>query len=218
MPRHDDTEIEIPSKAPAASIETIGQIESPPSSDTAQNIGVSKTNMDVLKRAITNVTASEISTERRNFRPITAKATLGTQIRVPGVILASIFTKIMNGDLPGRFVYRDEHCAAFLTIAPLTPGHTLVVPKAEVDHWIDLDEELASHLMTVAQRVGRALDAVLEPARVALIIAGLEVAHAHLHVVAIESERDLDFRSVDTSPDPADLDDIAQRLATEIAG
>lgn len=125
---------------------------------------------------------------------------------------------IMDGDLPGRFVYQDESCAAFLTIAPLTPGHTLVVPRAEVDHWIDLDESLASHLMSVAQRVGVAIDAVFEPKRVALIIAGLEVAHAHLHVVAIEAESDLDFRSVDTSPDPSNLDDIAHRLATAIAG
>jgi len=124
----------------------------------------------------------------------------------------------MNGDLPGRFVYRDERCAAFLTIAPLTPGHTLVVPEAEVDHWIDLDEDLAAHLMVVAQRVGRALDATFNPKKVAVIIAGLEVPHAHLHVVAIESERDLDFRSADTSPDPAVLDDVARRLSAAIDG
>jgi len=135
-----------------------------------------------------------------------------------GVILASIFTMIMNGDLPGRFVYRDERCAAFLTIAPLTPGHTLVVPTTEVDHWIDLDEDLAAHLMVVAQRIGQALDTIYTPKKVALVIAGLEIAHAHLHVVAIESERDLDFRSADTSPDPDDLDDIAQRLANELVG
>jgi len=70
----------------------------------------------------------------------------------------------------------------------------------------------------VAQRIGRALDATFNPKKVALIIAGLEVAHAHLHVVAIESERDLDFRSADTSPDPTVLDDIARRLTDEIAG
>ncbi len=70
--------------------------------------------------------------------------------------MPSVFTRIIDGDLPGRFVYRDDRCVAFLTIEPLSPGHTLVVPIEEVDHWIDLDPELAAHVMQVAQRVGRA--------------------------------------------------------------
>ncbi len=77
--------------------------------------------------------------------------------------MSTIFSRVLAGELPGRFVYRDDVCAAFLTIAPITPGHTLVVPVAEVDHWVDLDDDLAAHLMVVAKRVARAQQAVLSP-------------------------------------------------------
>ena len=77
--------------------------------------------------------------------------------------MTTIFTQILRGDLPGRFVYRDDVSAAFLTIAPITPGHTLVVPVEEVDHWVDLDDDLAAHLMVVAKSVARAQQAVLSP-------------------------------------------------------
>ena len=75
----------------------------------------------------------------------------------------------------------------------MRPGHALVVPRAEVDHWLDLDDVLAAHLTKVAQTVGRAQMTAFSPARVGLIIAGLEVPHTHLHVIPIESEADLDF-------------------------
>ena len=107
--------------------------------------------------------------------------------------MASIFTMIINGDIPGHFVYRDDECVAFLSIEPLTEGHTLIVPIQEVDHWIDLEPELATHLMRVAQRVGRAIDAVYSPRRVGLLIVGDEVPHVHIHVTPISSARDLDF-------------------------
>jgi histidine triad (HIT) family protein len=123
---------------------------------------------------------------------------------------------IINGDLPGRFVYRDDRCVAFLTIEPLSPGHTLVVPIEEVDHWIDLEPGLASHLFTVAQRIGRAIDVVYRPTRVGLIIAGLEVPHVHLHVVGIHHESDLNFANADRSPDPEVLDEAATQLTAAI--
>lgn len=132
--------------------------------------------------------------------------------------MPTIFTRIIEGELPGRFVYRDDVCVAFLTIEPLRPGHTLVVPIEEVDHWIDLDETIAGHLFAVAQRIGRALDDVFDPARIALIIAGLEVPHTHLHVIPIESERDLDFSRADRSPDPEALDEAAARISKAIEG
>lgn len=130
--------------------------------------------------------------------------------------MASIFTMIINGDLPGRFVYSDDRCVAFLTIEPLSPGHTLVVPRQEVDHWIDLEADLAAHLFTVAQRIGQAIDVVYRPTRVGLIIAGLEVPHVHLHVVGINRERDLNFANADRSPDPGMLDEAATRLTAVI--
>lgn len=132
--------------------------------------------------------------------------------------MASVFTMILEGTLPGRFVYRDDRCAAFLTIEPITPGHTLVVPVEEVDHWIDLDADLASHLMIVAQRVARALHTVYEPEKVALLIAGLAVPHTHLHVVAIDSEADLSFARADRDPDPAALDEAARLISQAMSG
>jgi len=130
--------------------------------------------------------------------------------------MTTIFTRIMRGDLPGRFVYRDDISAAFLTIAPITPGHTLVVPVAEVDHWIDLDDETAAHLMVVAKRVASAQQRLLSPNRIALIIAGLEVPHTHLHVLPIHSERDIDFSKARTDTPAEELDDIAVRLRSDL--
>jgi histidine triad (HIT) family protein len=126
--------------------------------------------------------------------------------------VASIFSRIIAGELPGRFVYRDEHCVAFLSIAPLRPGHTLVVPVEEVDHWIDATPALNAHLMQVAHKIGAAQLTAFSPERIALLIAGLEVPHLHLHVVPIMSEADLNFAAADHHPDPADLDDAAARL------
>ena len=126
--------------------------------------------------------------------------------------MATLFTSIINGDIPGRFVWRDDRAVVFLTIAPIRPGHALVVPIEEVDHWIDLDPDLASHLMVVAREVGRAQQAAFEPERIGLIVAGLEVPHTHLHLIPIDSEGDLSFAKADHSPDPAALDDAAERL------
>jgi histidine triad (HIT) family protein len=125
----------------------------------------------------------------------------------------TLFTKIIEGELPGRFVYRDDRSVAFLSIAPLNPGHTLVVPIEEVDHWVDLDPDLAEHLMGVAQRVGRAQQEVWSPRRVGLIIAGMEVHHTHLHVVPIWSEADLHFANAEKNPSDESMDDAQQRLS-----
>ena len=126
--------------------------------------------------------------------------------------MSSVFTMIIEGELPGRFVWKDDRCVAFLSINPLSPGHTLVVPREEVDHWINLDPALAAHLMQVAQRVAGAIHEVFTPTRVAMLIAGLEVPHTHLHLVAIDSEGELSFANADRSPDPAMLDEAALRI------
>src|SRR5690606_32831309 len=89
--------------------------------------------------------------------------------------MSTVFTKIINGELPGRFVWKDDRAVAFLSINPLGPGHTLVVPREEVDHWVDADADLISHLSQVAHTVGRAVREVWQPPRVGVIIAGFEV-------------------------------------------
>ena len=119
--------------------------------------------------------------------------------------MATVFTRILNGELPGHFVWRDERCAAFLSINPLTAGHCLVVPHAEVDHWLDLDAETNGHLTAVAQRVGTALMAGFEIRRVATVMAGFEVPHVHLHVFGANSMADLDFANAAPSVEASEL-------------
>ncbi len=126
--------------------------------------------------------------------------------------MPSLFTKIIRGELPGRFVWRDDRAVAFLTIAPLRQGHTLVVPVEEVDHWLDLDPALLGHLTEVSHKVGQAIQEAFSPIKVGMMIAGLEVPHVHLHLVPIHALSDLDFSQADADPDPADLDAAAEKL------
>jgi histidine triad (HIT) family protein len=126
--------------------------------------------------------------------------------------MPSIFTRIIRGEIAGRFVWRDDRCVAFLTIAPIKPGHTLVVPVEEVDHWLDLEPRLAQHLVTVAQSIGKAIERGFKPRKVGLMIAGLEVPHVHLHVLPIETLGDLDFANQDPNAKPADLDRAAETI------
>jgi histidine triad (HIT) family protein len=126
--------------------------------------------------------------------------------------MPTIFTRIIDGELPGRFVWRDDLCVAFLSINPLKRGHTLVVPRVEVDHWIDMEPRINEHLMGVAQQIGAAQQRVFSPMRIGLIIAGMEVPHVHLHLVPIDSESDLHFGNAAQNPDPVELDDTAERL------
>lgn len=132
--------------------------------------------------------------------------------------MATLFTRIINGELPARFVWKDEQCVVFLSIAPLRPGHSLVVPRREVDHWIDAEPELLSHLMTTAQIIGKAQMAAFHPARIGIVIAGLEVPHLHIHVVPIGGVHDLDFSNQDPNPDPDEMDRSAAAIRSELRG
>jgi histidine triad (HIT) family protein len=130
--------------------------------------------------------------------------------------MATVFTKIIQGELPGRFVWRDDRCVAFLSINPLRHGHALVVPVEEVDHWLDLDPDLNSHLMAVSQRIGQAQMAAFSPTRIGLMIAGLEVPHVHLHVVPIDGVHDMDFANAAREPDPAAMDQAHDDLVAAL--
>jgi histidine triad (HIT) family protein len=130
--------------------------------------------------------------------------------------MPTLFTRIIEGEIPGRFVWRDERAVAFLTIAPMAPGHTLVVPIEEVEHWIDLSPDLLQHVMELAQRIGAVLDAEFQPEKVAVIVAGMEVPHVHVHLIPIQSESQLSFANADQDPDPAQLDEIALRISTAL--
>jgi len=131
--------------------------------------------------------------------------------------MPTVFASIIAGEIPARFVYRDERCVSFMDVRPLARGHALVVPREEINHWTDLDVGLASHLMAVAHRVGNAQMELLRPARIGLVIAGFEVPHVHVHVVPVNSMADLDFRNADSSPDADDLDWLCAELAGRLA-
>lgn len=126
--------------------------------------------------------------------------------------MPTLFTRIIDGEIPGRFVWKDDEVVVFLTIAPIKPGHALVVPRAEVDHWLDLDGELASRLMSVATEVGRAQMTAFKPVRVGMIIAGLEVPHCHLHLIPIDAESDLSFANADHNARAEDMEAAAEQL------
>ena len=117
--------------------------------------------------------------------------------------MPTIFSRIIAGELPGTFVWKDDRAVAFLSINPMMPGHALVVPRAEVDHWIDLDPALAAHLFEVAQQIGKAQDLEWKPRRIGVLIVGEEVPHTHLHVVPINHPNELTFAHADPNPDPA---------------
>jgi histidine triad (HIT) family protein len=126
--------------------------------------------------------------------------------------MPSVFSRIIAGELPAHFVWKDERCVAFLTINPITPGHLLVVPRREVDHWIDLDPSLLAHLTRVAHTLAQALQTAFSPAKVGLMIAGLEVRHVHLHVLPIDKLGDMSFANADPHPAPQALQAAAERV------
>lgn len=131
--------------------------------------------------------------------------------------MSSVFTMIINGDLPGRFVYEDDEVVAFLTIEPMTPGHTLVVPRAEVDKWQEVEPELFAKVMDVAQLIGKAVCAAFDADRAGVIIAGLEVPHLHVHVFPARDLSDFGFANVDRNPSPESLDEAAAKIKSALA-
>ncbi|EKF22282.1 HIT domain protein [Mycolicibacterium hassiacum DSM 44199] len=131
--------------------------------------------------------------------------------------MASVFTKIIDGELPGRFVYEDDEVVAFLTIAPITQGHTLVVPRAEVDHWQDVDPALLNKVMGVAQLIGKAVVRAFNAQRAGVIIAGLEVPHLHVHVFPTNNLSDFGFANADPNPSPESLDEAQAKIKAALA-
>jgi len=130
--------------------------------------------------------------------------------------MASVFSRIIAGELPARFVWEDDDCVVFLSNRPLRPGHALVVPRQEIDHWIDVDADLLCHLTEVAQSIGRAQMVGFKAVRIGLMLAGLEVPHVHFHVVPIRDLHDLDFGNQDPNPDQAMMDQAAETIREEL--
>ena len=126
--------------------------------------------------------------------------------------MATVFTKILNREIPGRFVWKDEQCFAILTINPIQPGHVLVIPRQEIDHWIDVPDALRDHLFEVAQTLAKALMKAFRPVKVGLTIVGLEVLHVHLHLMPISAPEHMEFARAERNPDPKALDAAAAKI------
>jgi len=130
--------------------------------------------------------------------------------------MSTVFTKIIEGEFPGTFVWRDGCCVAFMSINPMAPGHVLVVPIAEIDHWIDAPSELASHLFSVTHTIGLAQRAAFGCDRVGVIVAGYEVPHTHVHVIPTSSMAQLSFANAAAGVDRDDLDSWAAAIRREL--
>ncbi|WP_163766291.1 HIT family protein [Mycolicibacterium parafortuitum] len=131
--------------------------------------------------------------------------------------MATIFTKIINREIPGRFVYEDDDIVSFLTIAPMTQGHTLVVPRAEIDNWQDVEPAVFARVMEVSQLIGKAVCKAFDTERAGVIIAGLEVPHLHVHVFPARNLSDFGFANVDQNPSPESLDEAQSKIKDALA-
>jgi len=130
--------------------------------------------------------------------------------------MATLFTRIIDGEIPGRFVWADDVCVAFATIAPISTGHVLVVPRAEVDRFTVASDELLAHLMSVAKTIGSAQEAAFGAPRAALLVAGFEVPHLHLHVLPAWGEAHLSFAEAKPDTPGDDLDAAMETLRTAL--
>jgi len=131
--------------------------------------------------------------------------------------MATVFTKIINGEIPGRFVYEDDDIVAFLTIAPMTQGHTLVVPREELDNWQDIEPAAFARVMEVSQLIGKAVCKAFDTERSGVIIAGLEVPHLHVHVFPARDLSDFGFANVDQNPSAESLDEAQSKIRDALA-
>jgi histidine triad (HIT) family protein len=130
--------------------------------------------------------------------------------------MTGIFSEIIAGRSPARFVWADDRCVAFLTIEPRQPGHTLVVPRLEVDRWLDVPEELMAHLMIVAHKIGLAQREEWRSDRAGLMIEGYMVPHLHIHVWPSWSPYEFHPGGIDRAAEPAALDEAAVRLRSRL--
>ncbi|GAA1504348.1 HIT family protein [Brevibacterium permense] len=126
--------------------------------------------------------------------------------------MATLFTKIINGEIPGTFVHQDDKCVAFLDVAPMTEGHVMIVPRDEISHWIDADAELLAHLTAVAKRIGEAQKAAFDCERIGLLIVGYEVPHMHIHVLPTNSMDDFDISDRAPMQTPEQLEAPAEKI------
>ncbi|MEM6830594.1 MAG: HIT family protein [Bacteroidota bacterium] len=126
--------------------------------------------------------------------------------------MASVFTRIIKREIPAHIIAESDECLAFLDINPLVEGHALVIPKKEVDYLFDLDDETIAGLNVFAKKVAKAIDAVIECQRVGVSVVGLEVPHAHIHLIPINSIDDMNFGRMKLCPSQEELASVANKI------
>lgn len=124
--------------------------------------------------------------------------------------MSSIFARILKREIPGHFVWEDDSCFAIMTIEPIRPGHLLVIPREEIDHWDDVPDATAAHLMRVSGIIAKAIKQTVTCRRIGLTIVGLEVAHTHIHLIPIDEMADMNFARARALPQ----EDLAEMAAT----
>ncbi|MFN5839528.1 MAG: HIT family protein [Acidimicrobiaceae bacterium] len=130
--------------------------------------------------------------------------------------MTTILTRIIRGEIPGTFVYKDEACVAFMSINPMADGHVLVIPRDEVDHWVDLSPYMATHLFEVSHRISKALQKAFPCECVGLIIAGYEVNHCHIHLIPTNNMSQLSFANAAASVDRETLENNAEKIISAL--
>lgn len=130
--------------------------------------------------------------------------------------MATIFTKIINGEIPCHKIAEDERYFAFLDINPLKEGHTLVVTKKEVDYFFDLDDDLLSGLMIFSKKVAAAIESVIPCNRIAVAVVGLEVPHVHVHLIPMDTMADINFRNPKLKFSPEEFYETAEKISRKV--
>ena len=126
--------------------------------------------------------------------------------------MATIFSKIINGEIPSYKIYEDDRYYAFLDINPLAKGHTLVIPKVEVDYIFDLEDDLIGDMLTVSKKIAKAIDRTIDCKRVGMAVLGLEVPHAHIHLIPINNLHDIEFSRPKLKLSGEEFQEIAAKI------
>jgi histidine triad (HIT) family protein len=130
--------------------------------------------------------------------------------------MPSLFTKIINGEIPCYKIAEDERYFAFLDINPLKTGHTLVIPKQEIDYFFDLDDDLLSGLILFSKKIAAAIESVVPCNRIAVAVVGLEVPHVHVHLIPMNSMEDVNFRNPKLKLTPEEFKEITEKIKEKV--
>ena len=130
--------------------------------------------------------------------------------------MPTLFTKIINGEIPCYKIAEDERYFAFLDINPLKAGHTLVVPKQEIDYFFDLDDDLLAGLILFSKKVAAAIESVIPCNRIAVAVVGLEIPHVHVHLIPMDTMEDVNFRNPKLKLTPEEFKEIAEKISEKV--